>query len=775
MSRTILSRLIIEAVDKISTPAKRIAKTIRSLEDMIEANNLALDRSRGRMVDAVAGFYTLRAALSAPINSGLALEAALNGINQKANLTTEQMNKLLTATRAASRQSNQATSDLLLGVDYLVGMGLSAEDAAASIKDIGIATTATGGNITDMAQASYAAMANLKVPADQVAKALDAMAVAGKRGGFELKDMAAYLPASAAAYQSLGQSGIGAVADLAAAMQVLRMDTGDASTAATNLQNVLLKMAAPATEKKFAKMGVNLREELAKAAEQGLSPLAAIAEITNKTLKGDLSKLGYLFEDTQVQAGMRSLIQHKREYLAISEEAAKAEGVNAADFAKAMATGAQQIKKFNNAMADLAAVIGTVLIPAIERFTAIFVPLVDRFISFTQMHPKMVAGIISITSAVVGLRIAMTALSYVRLLGKGGLLAAALPMARVARHFTEAATNAIALQNALGGLRSVVSTMDKVRAQLGLIDLAIPTAEKLTGLQRITTAIRGMVYAIPGVTMFTQAITGLVAAMATISAPVWLTVAAVAAAIAAAGALIWKYWDRISSIMSGVGRALGEILAPALEKIRPILDWFAPLGDVIAAGWQKAKDVLSAVGEWFGNFFTQEKLTDDQKAAYEQAGYDLVMAFWDGMKRVMSDLVSWVTTQVDTYILAPFTNALNTLSSWSGMTGGAPAGAPNRADVVKGKRAKGGPISRGSTYWTGENGPELITASRSGYVHPNKGGAGSGAPIVNMSLTVNPAPGMDEAGLARRVAREVEGMFRGAMRGLNADTGLEGV
>lgn len=750
MAKTLTSRLIMEVIDRVTGPARSIAKSVRSIDDRIASNNAALDRARGRLFDAAAGFYTLRAALSAPINSGLALEAALNGINQKANLTTEQMGKLLAATRTASRQSNQATSDLLLGVDYLVGMGLSAEDAAASIKDIGIATTATGGNITDMAQASYAAMANLKVPADQVAKALDAMAVAGKRGGFELKDMASYFPAVGAAYQALGQKGTSAVSDLAAAMQVMRMDTGDASTAATNLQNVIQKIYAPATIKAFKKQGIDIFKEMEKAGERGLTPLEAIAEITNKALDGDLKKISSIFEDAQAQAGVRSLIQHQKEYLAIREEAAKAEGVNATDFDRAMKTGAQRIKRFKNAMADLSAVIGTALIPAIEKFTAILVPLIDKFASWADTHPKMVAGIISITSAVVGLRIAMTALSYVGLLGKGGILAMLAPIARMVTYLRGAAASSIALQTALGAM----------------------SGQSLTTFQKLATGVRGIVMAIPGVGLFTQAITGLVAAMATISAPVWLTVAAVAAAIAAAGALIWKYWDRISSIMSGVGRALGEILAPALEKIRPILDWFAPLGDVIAAGWQKAKDVLSAVGEWFGNFFTQEKLTDDQKAAYEQAGYDLVMAFWDGMKRVMSDLVSWVTTQVDTYILAPFTNALNTLSSWSGMTGGAPAGAPNRADVVKGKRAKGGPISRGSTYLTGENGPELITASRSGYVHQN--GTGGGSQTINLGgIHIAPAPGMDPREIAREVWREIQSKTREAMRGINADLDLQ--
>lgn len=751
MARTINSRLIMEVIDRVTGPARAIARNLRTIDDRITANNVALDRARGRLFDAAAGFYTLKAALSAPINAGLELETALGKIASKANLSAETMNKLLAATRAASRQSNQATADLLKGVDYLVGMGLSAEDAAASIRDIGIATTATGGDIEQMSQAGYAAMANLKVPADQVAKALDAMAMAGKRGGFELKDMAQYLPASAAAYQALGQTGTDAVADLAAAMQVMRMDTGDASTAATNLQNVIQKTFAPGTVKKFADQGVDIFAEMEAAAKRGLTPLEAIAEITNKTLDGDLKRLGSLFEDAQAQAGIRSLIQHQKEYLAIREEAAKADGVNAADFDRAMKTGAQRIKRFKNAMADLAAVVGTALLPAVEALTAILVPLVDRFAVWAETHPKMAAGIISITSAVIGLRVAMAALSYAGLMGKGGLLAIIAPLARMVTHLKGAAVGSIALQAALGRM----------------------SGQSLTAFQKIGTGVRAIVMAVPGVGLFTQALTGLATAVAAISAPVWLTVAAVAAAVAAAGALIWKYWDRISAIMSGVGRALGEILSPALEKLRPVLDWFAPLGEVIAAGWQKAKDVLSAVGDWFSGFFTRETLSDDQKAAYEQSGYDLVMAFWDGMKSVFNDMIAWVQSKVDA-VIAPFKNAAASVRGYFGVSQDAVPTGGGRSGGALPARAKGGRVSRGGTYLTGENGPELITASRSGYVHRNGAGGSGGSPTINLGgIHIAPSPGADAREIAREVWRQIEAKTREALRGINADTGLQ--
>jgi len=57
---------------------------------------------------------------------------------------------------------------------------------------------------------------------------------------------------------------------------------------------------------------------------------------------------------------------------------------------------------------------------------------------------------------------------------------------------------------------------------------------------------------------------------------------------------------------------------------------------------------------------------------------------------------------------------------------------------IDGARAFGGPVTRGSTYIVGERGPEIFTASRSGYIIPN-GGGGSGVPggvVVNVGTTL---------------------------------------
>jgi len=61
-----------------------------------------------------------------------------------------------------------------------------------------------------------------------------------------------------------------------------------------------------------------------------------------------------------------------------------------------------------------------------------------------------------------------------------------------------------------------------------------------------------------------------------------------------------------------------------------------------------------------------------------------------------------------------------------------------------GARASGGPVSSGSTYLVGEQGPELFTPSRSGSISPNgAGGVTIGALVGSLVLNVS---GSAEAG-----------------------------
>lgn len=340
---------------------------------------------------AGAGAATVGLGLKGVYDANAEFESRMTDIGQKADLSRAQATKLGEVLRVNARLTNQTPEAMQDAADALAGMGLDVPIAVNLTMPLGKAATAYKASMEDLSKASFSAIDNLKVPAGQVATVLDVMAFTGKKGAFEIRDMAAAFPSLSANYQALGQTGIGAVTDLAAALQIVRKGAGSSEEAATNLENVLQKIGSPETERKFAKLGVNLRSELKKAAEAGKTPIEAIAEITNKALGGDLSKLGYVFEDAQVQKGLRPLIQKMDEYRQIRAQAANAGGTVDADHAERMQDNAEKAKALAGAMQEAKLSIGAGLSPVLTPLVSKVADAATNFAAWTKEHPRLTA------------------------------------------------------------------------------------------------------------------------------------------------------------------------------------------------------------------------------------------------------------------------------------------------------------------------------------------------------------------------------------------------
>lgn len=324
---------------------------------------------------------------------GAEFNSRMTDIRQKAGLTRVEGDKLAAQLKAGAVAANQLPPAMQDAADSLAGFGLDVPVAVRLTTPIGRTATAYKAEMEDLSKASFSVIDNLKVAANEteLGKVLDAMAYAGKRGAFEIKDMAGAFPSLTANYQALGQTGVSAAADLAASLQIVRKGAGDSEEAANNLANVLQKIGSPETERKFAKMGVNLRQAMKDAAAAGKTPIEAIAEITNKAVGGDLSKLGYLFEDAQVQKGLRPLIQNLDELRSIRAGAMAAGGTVNKDFADRMLDDAEKAKALKIAAMDARLAFSSALAPVLT-------PLIDKiaegarhFQAWTKEHPKLTA------------------------------------------------------------------------------------------------------------------------------------------------------------------------------------------------------------------------------------------------------------------------------------------------------------------------------------------------------------------------------------------------
>ncbi|MBX9816247.1 MAG: hypothetical protein A4S12_06980 [Proteobacteria bacterium SG_bin5] len=476
-------------------------------------------RSAGGKLAAAGAVATVAAApLYGAANDAREFQSIIVDIGQKANLSAEATKRISDNLLRVGPKIAQLPTDLARGVDTLAGLGLDPQLAARLIAPIGRAATAYKAEITDLSSATYSAVDNLKVPIGQVARTLDVMAQAGKDGAFELKDMAAQFPALTAAAAGLGQRGVGAIADLAAAAQIARKGAGDSGTAANNLLNLLNKINAKETAGNFSKFGINLQAELQKAAKVGKSPIEAIIEQTIRATKGDLSKLSYLFGDAQVQAALRPLVADLADYRKIRADALKATGTVEADFqGRISKDGAAAQRKFNAQLERLQVVAGNLLLPTLTRLLEVTGNFVDGLSAWADRNPVVAQGLATIFSAVGPvLTVLGTVGSFIGFLG--------------------------------GGLANLIGWFTK----LGTVFTWLRTAAQ-----------------------FVAPVFGALAAA--IGLPVWATVALVGALVGAVY-LIYRYWTPISAFFGRLWAGITAAFGQGVSYLRGLVPSWGQIG-----------------------------------------------------------------------------------------------------------------------------------------------------------------------------------------------------
>lgn len=531
--------------------ASQLEKTTRRI-DLEKAAQKRLQRAREdaeKARDAGMKNITTGVALAAPLvlagKAAADFQDGMTDIRQKADLSADATQKLEDRIMGAARAAGQMPEEIRKGVDFLAGAGLDPQRAIAMMTPIARASTAYRAQIEDLSRASFSAVDNLKVPFDQTALAIDAMAKAGKDGNFEINDMAMYFPQLTAQAQALGQHGVPAVADLAAALQIARKGAGDSASAATNVQDLLTKLNAEVTIKKFKAFGVDLPAAMKKAYAEGKTPLEAIAELTNKVTKGDLSKVGLLFTNQEAASALRPLIQNMDEYRRIRADALKAAGTVDADFAIRSQNASVQARILAGDVQHIAVVLGEQMLPQLIKVTGPVVHLADQFAKWADTH-KTAAGILMQT--VVGIAAFNLALGGARL----------------------------AISGVLGPLAMVKNGLAWVRGfgvAAGVVEEGAPLLVGALGSIGAAGTAFGEAMAAAGAFMLAN--------------PIILGITAVVAVLAFAAPWIIKHWDAISAGAMAFGRSLLDSFQPVIGPIMGVVHF---LGGV----WNQLEPMFAA-------------------------------------------------------------------------------------------------------------------------------------------------------------------------------------
>ena len=381
----------------------KLQRTLMARQAQADAKGEKLRASGGKQM-LMGGVMAAPLILAA--KAAMDFQSGMSDIRIKADLTAAESDKMKASILAAAGAAKQLPESMRQGVDVLAGAGLDPRIAVQALEPIGKAATANFGTIEDLSKTSFAAIDNLKVPVGQLGLALDAMASAGKAGNFEMSDMALYFPQLTASAQALGQHGVAAVADLAAALEIARKGTGDAASAATNVQNLLAKINSKQTIDTFKKdFGVDLPAAMKKAAAEGKTPIEAIAELTKQMTKGDLSKIPQIFSDMQVQQALLPIIQNMDQYRKLRDDALHAQGTVNAAFAIKSKEAEANTRQLQASLANLALVVGDKLLPRLTPLVDDISKIIAVTADWAAAHPQLTDALTTTTASIAGLNV----------------------------------------------------------------------------------------------------------------------------------------------------------------------------------------------------------------------------------------------------------------------------------------------------------------------------------------------------------------------------------
>ncbi|WP_353853306.1 phage tail tape measure protein [Shinella sp.] len=490
------------------------------------------------------------------------------------------------------------------------------------------------------------------------------------------------------------------VAALGAAMTGSGFGSEVAATSILNMGRALTK-GGSATDRQvgaFKKLGLSAKTVAKSMQKDAVGTLQdVLARINKLPAETRAAAISDLFGDEARALG--PLISNGKllaDTLALVSDQSKYAGSASKEYTVASKRTANALQLFKNRVNDLGISVGDALLPALNSILEKVGPIVTSVSDLAKRFPVATQAIVGITSAFIALRVAVTALRFAGLFAFGSVLSAGI--------------------GALGGASAI-----------------------LTGVS--------------------AGLTALGVAIATVSAPALFAVGLAVGALGAAGAWLYRNWDRISSTVKGVARALGDELKPVIDFLQPVIDPFAQsfraLGDGAQWAWQQVKELSS----WFGSLFQRDDLTRSHEMMLEdsaysttrkiiqafkavnsamfQAGVDMIQGLIDGVVAKAGELLAWFTELPSKIKAAIGRIDLTGIISWPNLN---PFGGGEKTEAkpaIDGARAKGGPVRGGGLYLVGEKGPELFSPGASGMISPHNAyrAAAAGASTANSGIS----------------------------------------
>jgi TP901 family phage tail tape measure protein len=207
-----------------------------------------------------------------------------------------------------SRASGLNREELMNGAAAYVALTGDAEGAAGGVALFAKVANATGASMADIAATAAAMKTNLRIDPKDFEAGFSALAVQGKAGAIELRDLATLLAGVAPQFaQFKGGEGAQGLAEMGAALQVIKQGFGSSAEAATGLRALMVSMNRNAG--KFQQAGIKIYDRDPKTGAKRLRAFSEIVDaIANSKLAKDPSLLTKAFGSDEAKRAYDQLV-----------------------------------------------------------------------------------------------------------------------------------------------------------------------------------------------------------------------------------------------------------------------------------------------------------------------------------------------------------------------------------------------------------------------------------------------------------------------------------
>ena len=590
------------AIDQLKIKQERLnASLARGVQLKYERGEL-----RGQALETLGTAAVVGAPVVQSFRQAIDFQDRTRDIAITGDFEEAEVQRLSDVMRGAALRWNQTQTEVANGTGVLIAGGISSAKELASYAPVmAKSATATRASMEHLGSVAIALNDNLGIGAAGFERSMNILAYAGKRGQFELADMARWLPQLTPQFAALGITGERAVAEIGASLQIARKGAGSNDEAANNFKNFLAKITAPDTLKAFSDAGIDLQDTMRGMIGQGLTPMQAMMETITKytSTKGPAAtaqfrhamslkdeqerqialdrlneayKLGEIFRDQQALSYIRPAMANRAEQASIQQGGMQAadQGVQDLDWAQRMGSPKEQLKALTIGLTDVGIGVGSILLPALLDLTAAAVPLVRPFSAWTAENPGLVSGVIKVTAGIVALKLGLIGLKYGANLGASGL-------------------------------NSIGTTMAVLSGKATLLNNALLSAR----FAPFITGVKGLTTALPGLSGAMVAFSGAIAAT-----PIGWIVGGIVV-IAALGLAIYKNWEPLKAWM--IGFFIG------------LKDGLKPIGDAFSAAFSPVVPLLAKLGAfikpviaWFGELLSPVQVSGDELGRATSAGIE---------------------------------------------------------------------------------------------------------------------------------------------------------